>query len=122
MSFFLKSNEEEVLLQSQEKELQTDNDGNGRIGRGDEGEEEEAKDVKFVKDVEIVEDVLSTESDSVEDLLTTLMKQLKGSEWLKEATKAAASISTTTSDSNDGLIVIKEAVDIERLKDGEESR
>ena len=101
-SIFLKSNEAEIFLQSQVKELQT---SNGEVEGG--GKEE--------KEVEVVEDILNTENDSVEDLLTTLMKQLKGSDWLKEAAIAAASTTTSTSVSNnfDGLMEIKEAVDIE---------
>ncbi len=122
-STFLKSNEAEVVLQSKEEELQKDNGGSGRIGREGRRGDEEGDEEGEVKDVKVVEDVLNTESDSVEDLLTTLMKQLKGSEWLKEATKAAVSQSTSISDnSNDGLIEIKEAVDIENLKDIENSR
>ena len=48
------------------------------------------------------EEVLEVDG-SVEDLLSTLMKQLKGSDWLKEAAQAANDASSAALlDSNDG--------------------
>ena len=50
------------------------------------------------------EEVLEVDGSlSVEDLLSTLMKQLKGSDWLKEAAQAANDASSAALlDSNDG--------------------
>jgi hypothetical protein len=48
-------------------------------------------------------------SSTVEDLLTTLMRQLKGSKWLKEAADAASSSSSSV-DQEGVLNEIKDAI------------
>jgi len=62
----------------------------------------DAENVTIRKEEE--EEVLEVEgSPSVEDLLSTLIKQLKGSDWLKEAAEAAnAASSAALLDTNDG--------------------